>query len=687
VREPEERGVYIILKYLDCVTSPIRASTMPASPAPGRWPAALIFILLAILAAGPVKGQAPAQQQTAQQRSPLQLGPAPVKTSITVTDKVSVETPASVTVFDRPRLQQIPSLEMDDALRMIPGFSLLRRSSSLAANPTTQGVSLRGIASTGASRTLLLWDGIPLNDPFGGWVYWDRIPIDEVDRVEVSRGASTSLFGDRAMAGEIGIFSRQPDRLRARLGYQGGSRHTDQITAGLARAGRRHWAFSTNLRAFRTEGYWIVPGRLRGYVDRPAGVDFVTGLLRVDWFSRHDRVFLKFDVLAEERANGTILQNNSTGLGTLAGSWFHDGGLWSTSATAWHTREQFHASFSSVAANRNAETLSYTQRVPSNEAGAALLFRYNAGVDSEVLGGADITRDGGNSIDTLASGLLRVGGGSLVQSGQFVQGHMPLGPLLVFAGGRHTRTAGGTDFWSPSMGASTGLKKLRLRASAYRSFRAPTLNELYREFRVGNVVTQANAALVPERLAGVEAGVDYIAGERTRIGLTLYRSNLNDLITNVTLDTTPNLIVRQRQNAAAARARGAELDVRHRWVHWDWNASWLLSDARYANDSRIPQSPRNSGTTQLTWTPRVRTMISAGLRSTSAQFDDDLNQFRLPGFATAQLVVRQSLKHGVTASMEIENMLDREYLVGYTPTQTIGGPRLVRVGLRWESKK
>ena len=132
----------------------------------------------------------------------------PIQSSITVVEKVATEAPASLTILDARRVQQVPGINLDDRLRMVPGFSLFRRSSSLAAHPTTMGISLRGLGSTGASRTLVLWDGVPLNDPFGGWVYWNRVSPELTGRVELSRGASTSLFGDRAMAGAITLFTR-----------------------------------------------------------------------------------------------------------------------------------------------------------------------------------------------------------------------------------------------------------------------------------------------------------------------------------------------------------------------------------------------------------------------------------------------------------------------------------------------
>ena len=108
---------------------------------------------------------------------------------------------APTTVLTREDLARSPGLTLDDQLRQIPGFSLLRRSSSLTAHPTSQGVSLRGLGPSGASRTLVLFDGVPLNDPFGGWVYWNRLPLSSLESVEVARGSLSQLYGSAAMGG------------------------------------------------------------------------------------------------------------------------------------------------------------------------------------------------------------------------------------------------------------------------------------------------------------------------------------------------------------------------------------------------------------------------------------------------------------------------------------------------------
>ena len=229
----------------------------------------------------------------------------PVKTTVTITERITADAPASVSVLDESSLDQVPGVNLDDRLRILPGFSLYRRSSSLVANPGTQGVSLRGLGSTGASRTLVLWDGIPLNDPFGGWVYWTRVAPQDMERLEVSRGASTSLFGDLAMGGAVSLFSRPASAWRAALGVEAGAVGANQVDGSLAGLWR-HLGASMEVRAFGTDGYFIVPESLRGSADRRANVRFIAGLTRLDCMSAHDQLFVKLDMLAEERQNGTM---------------------------------------------------------------------------------------------------------------------------------------------------------------------------------------------------------------------------------------------------------------------------------------------------------------------------------------------------------------------------------------------
>src|SRR5713226_3472672 len=167
------------------------------------WPTmtrrGLVVLLLLLAAASP----RPAYAQEAERLEPVVV-------TATRAEQPIGEAPASVTVLSREDIRQGAGQSLDDLLRQIPAFSLFRRSSSLVSHPTTQGVSLRGIGPSGVSRTLVLLDGVPFNDPFGGWVYWTRVPMEAADRVEVVEGAASSLYGNYAMGGVINIFTPRP---------------------------------------------------------------------------------------------------------------------------------------------------------------------------------------------------------------------------------------------------------------------------------------------------------------------------------------------------------------------------------------------------------------------------------------------------------------------------------------------
>jgi outer membrane receptor protein involved in Fe transport len=599
-----------------------------------------------------------------------------------VVENISAETPANVTTLNAAAVERAAGVNLDDRLREIPGFSLFRRSSSLVAHPTTQGVSLRGIGSSGASRTLVLWDGIPANDPFGGWVYWTQFIPAGISRAEMSRGAATSVFGDRAMSGAIALFSRPPERGHLLASFDGGNLNTRDASLGFSQAWSK-LAISGTARAFRTGGYYIVPEEIRGPVDRPASVRFATGDVRMDHYASWGNLFLKFNALAEERANGTLKTHNSTSLGTISLRYEREFAGDAVSLLGYHTREGFHSSFTSVSADRRIESLQYLQSVPSQGTGAAAMWRRGR-ARWNLLAGADASRVSGTSTDRLVPAGLRVGGGSQLQHGAFAQADAAFGPVRVFAGLRHSFAGSGSRFLSPSAGADIGVRRMRLRASVYRAFRAPTLNELYREFRVGNTVTLANANLRPETLFGAEAGVDW-TGENASVRLTAFRNSLDRLITNVTLSAAPNSIVRQRANAAAALSRGVEAELERRFRNWRGELGYLFADSRYGAGPRVAQVPKHQGSGRVSY-QRDGTMASAGVRSYDYQFDDDLNRFRLPGFTVLEFVARRRLAASLSAEALIDNLLDRRFYTAFSPTPNIGQPRLWRIGLRWDGR-
>ena len=222
------------------------------------------------------------------------------------------ETAASVVVLTTKEINTTASLTLDDTLRQVPGFQLFRRSGSRTANPTSQGVSLRGTGASGASRAVVLSDGVPLNDPFGGWVYWGRVPRASIDRVEVLRGGASALYGSDALGGVINIITREPIAPTLSLEASYGNQQTPNATL-YAGAKKGKWRVTLASELLKTDGYLPVAKSERGSVDTLAGsrhqaVDFQ--LERE--FSKTLTVFARAAYFGEARTNGTPLQTNRT---------------------------------------------------------------------------------------------------------------------------------------------------------------------------------------------------------------------------------------------------------------------------------------------------------------------------------------------------------------------------------------
>jgi iron complex outermembrane receptor protein len=228
---------------------------------------------------------------------------------------------------------------------------------------------------------------------------------------------------------------------------------------------------------------------------------------------------------------------------------------------------------------------------------------------------------------------------------------------------------------------------LSLRASAYGGFRAPTLNELYRDFRAGNTQTNHNEALKPERLKGVDAGLLMTHG-RVSARATGFWNVLDDVITNITLSMTPTLITKQRQNADKLRSTGIELegDVRLPASLSVAFASAIVN-ARFKGDTslrdnRVPQVAKYNVGLSLRYS-RKPWNASGQLRVTGPQFEDDLNVFTLRRATVLDVFGGRALSAKASAFVAVENVFNARYDVGRTPILTVGLPRAVRSGVQF----
>jgi len=654
------------------------------------------------------------------------LLPAAVAQEINVTaNRVGTsqeDTPESIEVLSSRETHAIASLPVDQSLRLVPGFTLFRRSDSRTANPTSQGVSLRGVGGSGASRALVLYDDVPLNDPFGGWVYWGRIARQELSSLEVLRGGGSSLYGSGALSGVVNLVPQREQRNLFSAEASIGSESAPDLS--LADNVQLHsWTINTSGEASRTDGYVVVPARQRGSVDTPVNSYHGEGQVVARRKFALGDFFSAGEFYDEARNNGTPLQTNDTQLWQLSSGLNLLTSLVGIELRGYGSGQSYNQTFSSVAVDRNSESLTRTQHVPAQQIGGELIFSRPLGKRNQLISGADTRSVRGFSNETaiassIATSLVDSGGYQLT-AGAFLQDSIQLHSRLRFTLGirydnwnnynAHTSTTpliptikkSFTAFADQSDHTFSPRAALLFRAgdrvtltgSWYESFRAPTLNELYRSFRLGNVLTLANSQLQAERLKGGEAGVNYYFGA-TRIHAGFFWMQVTDPVANVTLSTNPALLTRERENLGRTRSRGVELDAAWRVSRLEFVAGYQYVDAVVTSFSaqtalvglQVPQVAPNQFTLQTLYTlPRGWT-LSAQARASSRQFDDDLNQFPLDSYFQLDAYVAKRLGRGVEVFTALENLTDSRIQIAKTPTVNVGPPIFARAGvrLRWE---
>ncbi len=260
------------------------------------------------------------------------------------------DSPASVTLVDRRTLNSSGALTLDDRLRRVPGFTLFRRTGSRTANPTAQGVSLRGVGASGASRAIVLKDGVTLNDPFGSWVYWGRVPAESIAEVEVVRGPASDLYGTAAVGGVVSVRTREiADAPLATFDMAYGSEWTPYGSM-FASAKRHGWGGSIAAQYLKTDGYMPVAPEQRGAVDTLANVRNTAVAPVIERRIGDSRLFVSGEFYREKRANGTPLQRNDTSINNFsAGADISLRSAGELTLRSFGGTEEYNQSFSSIA--------------------------------------------------------------------------------------------------------------------------------------------------------------------------------------------------------------------------------------------------------------------------------------------------------------------------------------------------
>jgi outer membrane receptor protein involved in Fe transport len=653
--------------------------------------------------------------------APVAAAQAQQAPEIVVTGQGLEPTPAtpaySVVEIDREKIVTSASGRIEDTLASVAGFQQFRRSDSRSSNPSAQGATLRALGGNATSRALLLLDGVPLADPFFGYIPFSAVAPERLGNIRVTRGGGSGPFGAGALAGTIELESADA----ATLGPFSGQalindRGEGEISGTIAPQLGRGFAVISG-RWDRGQGFYTTPEDQR----TPA-----TARARFDSWSASARLVQPVGENLEMQVRGLAYEDSRVlrFKGAETGGEGQDISARLVSRGPWQVDVLGYAqwrNFNNIVVSSNPATPNpvLDQRdTPSTGLGGKFEVRPPVGGGHTLRLGADFRRSEGDleeyrfNAATGAANGSRFAGGVNTDLGLFVEDDWMLGPLTLTGGVRADRwtirdgyhrnlnAAGGViedsvypdrADWSFSYRGGAVLavaEGLKLRAAAYSALRLPTLNELYRPFVVFPVTTQANAALENERLEGFEAGIDWRPMDTVGFSLTAFDNKVKNAVTNVTIDTN----LRQRQNIDAIDAQGIEFGTQLSFGHLSFDGSLAYTDAEMRGSGpagnldgfRPAQTPRWAASGTASWRPLAGMVFSATVRHVGLQYEDDQQGDALPAATTVNLFGQIPLVNRLSFTARVENLFDEEVITrNQGGSMDIGAPLTVWGGLRY----
>jgi outer membrane receptor protein involved in Fe transport len=664
---------------------------------------------------------------------PDALPPPPPAAAIIVTGKALPEPKAdrvfAVQTVDQRQIEQSPSRQLEQILKDVPGVQLFRRSDARSGHPTSQGITIRALGGNASSRALLILDGVPQTDPFGGWINWPAYNPLDLAGIRLIRGGGSVANGPGALAGTIDMTSRADAGVSGEV--DAGSRDS------LEAQGRGAWVAGSSVmtvsgQAGRSDGFIPITKSTRGPADEPAKYGEWNG--RGRWIApigSETEVQANLSAFHDWRTRGLDFTTNWTD-GTDASVRLVGRGQWQWSALAYWQARHLQSSFANVSPGRvTATRVSLQDNVPSNGVGWSAEVRPPMPDGIELRIGTDARGTSGESRElySFVAGeptRRRRAGGDTWTEGLFTEATAEVGRATLTGGARidHWRISDGhllertlatgailTDAnypersgWRPTArgGVEAPISSgFSLRSAAYLGWRMPTLNELFRPFRAGLDATAANPNVDPERLVGAEAGGDFRCGQ-FHLAATGFVNRLKDAIANVTLGKGPGVFPGvgfvaaggtyiQRQNVDAVKVYGLEATAEWTSGPWSLQAGTSLTHARmegggaadFLNGLRPAQTPNFAATLIASWQKGSKG-AEIILRRVGAQYDDDLNSDTLKAATTLDASLSWPLTRGLQIVARGENITNALVMAGINGDNSIerATPRTLWIGLR-----
>ena len=639
---------------------------------------------------------------------------------IIVTGRGLEETPATpaydVQTIEREELVSTASGRLEDALANVAGFQQFRRSDSRSSNPSAQGVTLRALGGNATSRAQVLLDGVPLSDPFFGYIPFNAVAPERLESIRVTRGGGTGPFGAGALAGAIELNSADA----ADLGL---------VQASALVNGREESELSATLAPEIGAGYATLSGRWdrgKGFFTTPEAQRVPASVRAAyDSWSLGGRIVqpIGSDVTVQLRGMAYDDDRVLRYAGADTGSEGQDVSLRLVGRGDW----QFDAigylqwrNFYNRVISSSTYNLTLDQKdTPASGQGGKIEVRPPIGGGHTLRIGSDFRRSEGNLFEDAYNATTgvrtaqRFAGGVNTDLGLFLEDDWELGPVTLTGGVRGDRytirdgyyralTGDGSVVTTDNVFADRSgwefswrggavfeaTEGLQLRAAAYSGLRLPTLNELYRPFVVFPVTTQANENLGVERLEGFDVGADWRVLPGLRLTATYFDNEVKGAITNVTIGNN----LRRRENIDAIEARGLEFGAEIDLGPFGFDGSLAYTDAEQRGTGaaaaldgfRPSQTPQWAASATASYRLPRGGLLAATVRHVGDQFEDDQETDVLPAATTVDLFAQVPIVDRLSFVGRVENLLDEEVITrNQGGSMDHGAPMTIWAGVRY----
>jgi vitamin B12 transporter len=556
---------------------------------------------------------------------------------------------SAISVITREELDQRQVRYVADALRAIPGLAV-NRSGSFGA--TTQ-VRMRGAEG---NHTLVLIDGIEMNDPAFSEYDFGNLLVGDIERIEVLRGPQSVLYGSEAIGGVINILSRRPEPgfeatgrfelggLRTKSGslelrgadetswftlngqgtWTHGAYHADRDNGNYDEDGFREYSVAARLGFTPTEAFGL-DGSFRLTRSR-AGVDGFDGSLPAD-------------------ADLKTYIDQFYGIVNARFRLF-EGRLDSRFSAAFTDSERDNEGFDAL--ESPVDTFSDGERIK-------LEFQTALELDesSQLVLGAESEREKAENGGTIDDHVWTAGYFAeyqlAVRERLFLTAGMRLDDHQLF--GTHPTYRLTAAYQIPATGT-------KLKATWGTGFTSPTMDELFPDLRCFDFICfEGNPDLQPERSKGWDVGIEQaLFDERLNLDVTYFENQVKDLIA---LDFFASPAT--STNVNKSRARGVEVALTARpQENLDLSASytftWTHSDETH---DRLLRRPPHIGSLVLNYRPLARANVNVGVYYNGRQ--DDWAQTTLGDYVLVHLGLSWEATARLTLFGRVENLFDDEY--------------------------